>query len=384
MNDDIQHALSVLKHLVGFPTVSDQSNIDLIEFIMAYLDDYGVKNHVFPDSSGNKLGLIAQIGPNVEGGVVLSGHTDVVPVTGQSWNSDPWTLTERDGRYYGRGTCDMKGFLALMLAAVPQLVSASLTRPVQLVFSFDEEVGCLGTAPLLTALETHFPKAKTVIVGEPTLMSVVTGHKGGLGLVTRLHGKAAHSSRPDLGASAISHAAPLLQWHTTRQHAARTNAISNGFIPPYSTVQVGTIKGGAALNTVPDLCVLESDIRFLPNETAEDWVTEYRALARSVEDTMRAEYDDARVELEVTETIPAMLPETSGEAEGLARQITGDNSDNCVSYQTEAGHFQAAGYSTVVCGPGSIEQAHRPDEFISSTQLRQGQAFMERLITALC
>lgn len=384
MSDDIQHALSVLKHLVGFPTVSDQSNIDLIEFIMAYLDEYGVRYHVFPDGSGTKLGLIAQIGPDVEGGVILSGHTDVVPVAGQSWSSDPWTLTKRDGRYYGRGTCDMKGFLALMLAAVPQLVSAPLTRPVQLVFSFDEEIGCLGTAPLLTALETHFPKASKVIVGEPTLMSVVTGHKGGLGLVTRLHGKAAHSSRPDLGASAISHAAPLLHWHSTRQQAARTNANFNGFTPPYSTVQIGTIKGGVALNTVPDLCVLESDIRFLPNETAEDWVSEYRALTKSVEDTMRAEYADARVELVVTENVPAMHPEASAEAESLARQITGDNSDNCVSYQTEAGHFQAAGYSTVVCGPGSIEQAHKPDEFISSNQLRQGQVFMERLITALC
>lgn len=384
MSDDIQHALSVLKHLVGFATVSDQSNIDLIEFIMAYLDEYQIKYHVFPDSSGTKLGLIAQIGPDVEGGVVLSGHTDVVPVTGQSWSSDPWKLTERDDRYYGRGTCDMKGFLALMLAAVPQLVSASLTRPVQLAFSFDEEVGCLGTAPLLTALETHFPKASMVIVGEPTLMSVVTGHKGGLGLVTRLHGKAAHSSRPDLGASAISHAMPLIQWHSSRQQAACATATPNDFTPSYSTVQVGTIKGGVALNTVPDLCVLESDIRFLPNETAEDWVNEYRGLTRTVEDAMRTEYGDARVELVVTENVPAMHPETSGEAEGLARQITGDNSDNCVSYQTEAGHFQAAGYSTVVCGPGSIERAHKPDEFISSDQLRQGQAFMECLITALC
>ncbi|TLP62687.1 acetylornithine deacetylase [Parasedimentitalea maritima] len=384
MTDDLTHSLSVLSKLIGFPTVSDQSNVDLIHYIMAYLDEFDVKYHIFPDSSATKLGLIAQIGPNVEGGTILSGHTDVVPIAGQVWSSDPWILTERDGRFYGRGTCDMKGFVALALAAVPKFASAPLARPIQLAFSFDEEVGCLGTAPLLTALETHFPQAETVIVGEPTSMSVVTGHKGGLGLVTRLHGKAAHSSRPDLGASAISHADPLIQWHSARQEKARTSSSASGFIPPYSTVQVGTIKGGVALNTVPDLCVFESDIRYMPHETASDWVDEYRALVGSVEDAMRTECDDARIELEVTEDIPAMLPEPSGAAEVLARQLTGDNSDNCVSYQTEAGHFQAAGYSTVVCGPGSIEQAHGPDEFISANQLRQGQAFMERLITALC
>jgi len=384
MNDDLKSPLALLEKLVGFQTVSDQSNADLIHFIADYLDGFGVRYHIFSDDSGQKLGLVAHIGPEIEGGIVLSGHTDVVPVEGQAWKSDPWVLTKREDRYFGRGTCDMKGFVALALTAVPKLVAAPLKRPVQLAFSYDEEIGCLGTPPLLAALAKHYPKASTVIVGEPTLMSVVSGHKGGLGLVTRLHGIAAHSSRPDLGVSAISHAIPLIGWHNARQKAAQAEASGIGFVPHYSTVQVGTLHGGVALNTVPELCEFESDIRFMPHETADHWIDEYRAQIQTVETAMQSEHPDTHVELIVTETIPAMQAEDNGIAEELARQITGDNSENYVSYQTEAGHFQAAGYSTIVCGPGSIEQAHKSDEYISADQLMRGQTFMSRLIETLC
>ena len=381
---DLSEELQILEQLVRYPTVSHRSNTDLIEYVSALLNRQKVSFHLVPDASGDKLGLIAHIGPQVDGGVLLSGHTDVVPVEGQNWASDPWTLTCRGGNYYGRGTCDMKGFLALVLAAVPQISAAPLVRPIQFAFSFDEEIGCLGTQPILQALQDHLPRASSVIVGEPSMMGLVTGHKGGLGLTTTITGKAAHSSRPDLGVSAIEAAATLIQWHKdeTTKHASRMSP--NGFTPPYSTAQVGTIHGGIALNTIPQTCVLESDIRFVPPETGADWVARYQNIVQITQSAMKAQHGDAHIVVEVPENIPALNPEPQGTAAQLVRGLTGDNNDRLVSYQTEAGHFQATGYSTVICGPGSIEQAHGPDEFISAKQLQQGQTFLTRLIQTQC
>ncbi|WP_120632076.1 acetylornithine deacetylase [Ruegeria sp. EL01] len=384
MIDELSDVLGVLERLVGFPTVSDRPNTDLVRFVAEYLDRLGVRYRTIPDSSGAKLGLIAQIGPEVEGGVILSGHTDVVPVTGQRWASDPWQLTHRDARYYGRGTCDMKGFVALVLAAMPQMVTARLVRPIQIALSFDEEVGCIGTQPILDALRAHLPRAEVVIVGEPSMMGLVTAHKGGLGLTTRITGKAAHPSRPDIGVSAIEAAAQLIQWHQTETARAKDRGGDRHFTPAYSTAQVGTIQGGIALNTIPAECVFQSDIRFVPPETASDWITRYDCKVRETEAGMRARHPDASIVVDVPENIPAFCQEPDGAAERLVRQITGDNSSQMVSYQTEAGHFQRAGYSAVVCGPGSIEQAHGPDEFISAAQLRHGQAFITDLIQTLC
>ncbi|SDX78282.1 acetylornithine deacetylase [Ruegeria halocynthiae] len=384
MTNDLRPVLDILNRLIAFPTVSDQSNAELVGFIAAYLDQLGVHAQIVPNASGEKLGLIAQIGPSVEGGVLLSGHTDVVTVEGQAWTSDPWVLTHREGKFYGRGTCDMKGFLALALAAVPQMLAAPLTRPVQLAFSYDEEIGCLGTQPILAALDAHQPRASAVIVGEPSLMTLVTGHKGGLGLKTRIMGKAAHSSRPDIGVSAIEAAARLIQWHQKETVQSQSQTTDNGFTPPYSTAGVGTIHGGIALNTIPENCVLESDIRFVPPDTAEDWIARYRREVKIVEATMIERHAGASITVDVPENIPALRPDPNGVAAQLVRRITEDNDDQMVSYQTEAGHFQAAGYSTVICGPGSIEQAHGQDEFISAAQLRHGQAFMKSLIQTLC
>lgn len=382
---DVQETVTILERLVAFNTVSDRSNKDLVAYVSEYLSALDVTAHVFADETGQKHGLVAQIGPDVPGGVVLSGHTDVVPVDGQVWQSDPWQLTERNGRYFGRGTCDMKGFLALVLAAVPQMRAAPLKRPIQLAFSFDEEIGCTGTAPLLAELQAHFSPADRVIVGEPTDWRVVTGHKGGIGITTQITGKAAHSSMPHLGVSAISAAAKLVAWHEEQMTICETNADkTTGFLPPHSTLQVGTIQGGAALNIVPDACRLETDIRFVPPETGQEWLDRYRSVAAKISHDMQRRHPEANIELCDIEIIPAMMPETNGAAEQLARQLTGDNSDNCVSYQTEAGHFQSAGYSTVVCGPGNIAQAHQPDEFITATQLRRGQTILAQLIESLC
>lgn len=381
MTDDISAPLAILRRLVSFPTVSDSSNRDLIRYVADYLIGCGVQPHIFGDESGEKFGLIVHIGPDAPGGVLLSGHTDVVPASDRPWTSGPWDLTERDGLFFGRGTCDMKGFLALALAAVPDMLAAPLSRPIQIALSFDEEIGCLGAAPMLTALQAGFPKASMVIVGEPTEWRVVSGHKGGIGLITEITGKAAHSSMPDLGVSAIAHATGLIDWHSNMTEICRQKATpDSGFDPGYSTFQVGTISGGTAINVIPDQCRFETDIRFMPGEAPSDWVAAYRQVANQTQTAMKSRAAETSVTVIETELIPALAPETNGAAEQLACQITGDNSDNRVSYQTEAGYFQGDGYSTVVCGPGSIAQAHQVDEFLSAAQLRQGQAFMRRLI----
>jgi acetylornithine deacetylase len=381
MTADLSPVLDILERLIACPTVSDRSNKDLIQYADGYLTGLGVKTQVFPSDCGQKFGLIAHIGPNQPGGVLLSGLTDVVPAPEQAWTSSPWRLTERDGKYFGRGTCDMKGFLALALAAVPDMLSAPLIRPIQLAFSFDEEIGCLGSAPMLEALKAGFPQASAVIVGEPTDWRVVSGHKGGIGLVTRIHGKAAHSSLPDLGVSAIAHATRLIDWHSDTMRACHQSATpDSGFDPGHTTFQVGTITGGTAINIIPDFCRFETDIRFMPAEDPQTWIRAYTALAEQCQTAMQRRAPQASIEVTTTELIPALAPEPHGLAEQIARQLTGDNSENRVSYQTEAGHFQAAGYSTIVCGPGSITQAHQMDEFVSVQQLVQGQQFMKRLV----
>ena len=381
MTADISSVLAILERLVAFPTVSDQSNRDLIRYVADFLIGQGVEPQIFADETDEKFGLIAHIGPEIPGGVLLSGHTDVVPVNERSWATDPWRLTQRNGRLYGRGTCDMKGFLALALAAVPEMLATLLTRPIQLAFSFDEEVGCAGSAAMLAALEAGVPKASAVIVGEPTDWRVVSGHKGGMGLLTRIHGKPAHSSMPHLGVSAIAHATGLIDWHTQCMEKCRQEAVAdNGFEPGHSTFMVGKISGGSAINVIPEYCQFETDIRFMPTELPEKWVEAYRQAADVVEAAMQAQHPDARLVVEMTELIPSLKPERNGIAEQLVRQLTGDNSDNYVSYQTEAGHFQGAGYSTIVCGPGNIAQAHQDDEFLAIDQVYEGQKFMSRLI----
>lgn len=379
----ITQAVSLLERLIAFPTVSDQSNRNLIAFISQYLTDLGVAHHIFPDETGMKEGLIAHIGPKIEGAVVLSGHTDVVPVEGQNWQHNPWALTLETGRYYGRGTCDMKGFVALALAAVPKMLAQPLCRPIQLALSYDEEPGCLGTLPLIDALAQHYPRAESVIVGEPTQMKVVTGHKGGIGFKTTLRGLAAHSSNPARGVSAIAHALPLVAWHKDQMEREALSAPQSGFDPAFTTLQVGTLRGGTALNTVPDTCIFESDIRYVPPQTAEDWIAAYCVEARKAETAMRAQYPEACVTLSDIHIAPALAAAPGNAAEELARQLTGDNSDNLVAYQTEAGHFQGAGYATVVCGPGSITQAHQADEYITVDELQRGAAFLSKLIDSL-
>jgi len=376
----------MLEKLVSFPTVSDVSNLELIGFVEDYLAGHGVESHRVYDETGEKANLYAVVGPNVEGGVVLSGHTDVVPVKGQAWDTDPFVVTEKDGKLFGRGTCDMKGFNALGLALVPDMLAADMKRPVQIALSYDEEVGCLGAPFMIAEMAEKLPKASAVIVGEPSLMQVVSGHKGAIGFMTHIKGFEIHSSLMHQGVSAVMTAARLVEWLRQRfeeNMAATPNDIDAMFEPPFTTLHVGVIKGGSATNITALDCEFSCDIRCPASQDPMEWYERYLAFVKEVEAEIQAIQPSASITVVARDVNPALKPETEGAAEELARRITGDNGSHVVSYGTEAGQFQREGYSVVVCGPGSIDQAHQPNEFISIEQYEAGEAFLRRLIETL-
>lgn len=380
----IYSAKEMLAKLVAFPTVSRDSNLDLIAFVEDYLAGHGIDSVRVPSPCGQKANLYAQVGPAVPGGVILSGHTDVVPVDGQAWTSDPFTVTERDGRLYGRGTCDMKGFDALVLALVPDMLKAGLKRPVQIALSYDEEVGCLGAPSMIAAMRRALPTASAVIVGEPTEMGVVTAHKGSVGLDTTVIGYTVHSSIVHRGVSAVMVAAELIQWHSDRM--AENAAAADGeslFDPPFTTLHVGMIQGGTARNLTAGECRFGTDVRCLPGDDPMAWLARYRAFCETVQARMQTIHPSARIDVHARHELPGCRPETDGAAESLARQLTGDNAQRVVSYGTEAGQFQAEGYSACIVGPGNIAQAHQPDEYITLAQFAAGEAFLRRIIDRL-
>ncbi|MDR6871172.1 acetylornithine deacetylase [Bosea sp. BE125] len=374
----------MLAKLVSFNTESQRSNLELIHFCRDYLTALGVESTLVPSEDGEKANLYATVGPKVEGGVVLSGHTDVVPVEGQDWTSDPWTLTERDGKLYGRGACDMKGFDAIALALVPEMLQAPLKRPVHIALSYDEEVGCLGARILVEAMAAAGIKPAAVIVGEPSMMQVVTGHKGGTRMRTTVKGHAVHSSRVDVGVPAVMIAGKLIEWHnqTMAENKARASN-ENPFEPPYSTLHVGVVQGGTAVNITAEHCVFSHEVRVVPGDEGVDFVGRYKARVAEIEAEMKAIAPETGITVEITSATPPLGPEKDGAAEALSRRLTGDNGSHVVAYGTEGGLFQGAGWSTVVCGPGDIAQAHQPDEFITIAQLEAGTAFVRGLIADL-
>ncbi|MBL4808192.1 MAG: acetylornithine deacetylase [Rhodobacteraceae bacterium] len=377
-------AREMLEKLVSFPTISSESNLPLIHFVRDYLADHGVESHLVPDETGEKASLYALIGPNVAGGVVLSGHTDVVPVEGQDWVTDPFVVTEKDGKLFGRGTCDMKGFNAIGLSLVPEMLAADLKRPIQIALSYDEEVGCLGAPPMIADMGKTLPQAAAVIVGEPSMMQVVTGHKGIAGFVTTVHGFEVHSSLIHTGVSAVMTAARLINWHSDRMAENRAAADPNSpFVPPYTTLHCGVINGGTASNITAKECTFTTDIRAIPSDDLDDWMDRYRAECARVEGEIKAIHPDARIVVDLRSRTSGLMPETDGAAETLARRLTGDNGDHVVSYATEGGQFQEGGHSVVVCGPGSINQAHQPNEFLSLDQLAKGEKFIKDIIETL-
>lgn len=382
------NARDILSTLVSFPTVSRDTNLPLIDWVEAYLKNLGIKAYRVPkEGDPTKHGLFCSVGPDAPGGVILSGHTDVVPVDGQDWSTDPWTVVESDGKLFGRGTCDMKGFDALALHALQKAVVADLKKPLQIALSFDEEIGCEGAPPLVAAMQGTVPKAEMAIIGEPSMMKCVTGHKGSLGYDVHVRGHEVHSSLMHTGVNAIMSAAELIVWANAKnaENQARTpGTMAEIFEPPWTTLHTGQIKGGTAHNITAADCFLDFDFRFTPDADVADWDAQLRDKVAEIEAQMQAIHPEAGFTLTKSFNVPALLPETEGAAEAKVRAITGDNATHVVSYGTEAGHFQSGGYSSVVCGPGSIEQAHQADEFISIAQFEAGEAFLSKLIDTLC
>lgn len=383
---NLDQARSILDRLVSFPTVSRDSNLPLIDWVEEYLAGFGIRATRVWNADRTKANLYASVGPAVEGGVILSGHTDVVPVDGQNWTSDPWTVTERNGRLYGRGTCDMKGFDALALAAVPMALAAGVKRPLQIALSYDEELGCDGCIGMVEEMARTLPRAAAVIVGEPSRMKVVTGHKGGLGYRIDVKGYEVHSSLIDRGVSAVMEAGRIIGWVNDRNAENRAKVpspLAAPFDPPWTTLHVGRINGGTADNITAGDCNMTIDMRTVPGETSEAWQRAFEAEVARIEAGMKAVHPGTGITLDRYFDLPMLKPETEGGAERLARTLTGDNGTHVVSYGTEGGHFQNAGYSVIVCGPGDIAQAHQPDEYLELSEFRAGVAFMERLVKHL-
>lgn len=375
--------LALMTKLISFPTVSRDSNLQLVDWVQSYLESHGITSHRVYDETGQKASIFAHVGPEVEGGIVLSGHTDVVPVDGQAWDTDPWTVTEKDGKYYGRGTCDMKGFDALSLWALVEAHHSGVQRPLQLALSYDEEVGCLGAPPMIDEMLKTLPKASAVIVGEPSMMNAVTAHKGGLGLNTHIKGFEVHSSLMHTGVSAIMYGARLIDWANqtnATSAAADPSPVAAMFEPTFTTVHIGTIEGGTADNITAKDCRFSVDMRVLPDESPDRWREIYMEQVAGVVADMKTINADTDIEVDTTFWVPGLRPEEDGEAERIVRQITGDNGEHVVSYGTEAGQFQERGYSAVICGPGSIAQAHQPNEFIEIAQFNAGAAFLQKMV----
>lgn len=384
---DRQTAREILDRLVAFPTVSRDSNLPLIDWVEALFAGHGIAAQRVWNADRTKASLYAHVGPRIDGGVILSGHTDVVPVDGQPWTSDPWTVTERDGRLYGRGTCDMKGFDALAIAAMIAAARAPLTRPLQIALSYDEELGCDGCIDMIGEMARTLPRAAAVIVGEPSRMKVVTGHKGGIGYRVHVKGFEVHSSLVDRGVSAVMEAGRIIGWANDRNaenRAGTPGPLAAPFDPPWTTLHVGQIHGGTADNITAADCHLTIDMRPVPGEPSAGWQAAFEAEIERIAAAMRAVHPATGIVLDRYFDLPMLEPEARGVAEALARRLTGDNATHVVSYGTEAGHFQRQGYSAVVCGPGDIAQAHQPDEFLECAEFDAGWAFMQALIADLC
>lgn len=374
--------LELLERLVAFDTESSKSNLALIDFVAGYLDGWGVPHVRVPNATGDKAALFATLGPMRDGGIVLSGHTDVVPVTGQAWTSDPFALRVAEGRAYGRGAVDMKGFDALALALVPAALEAELTRPIHILLSYDEETTCLGVTDTIARFGADLPRPGAVIVGEPTGMQVADAHKSVVTYNTTVHGHAAHSAKPGLGANAVMAAADLIAElnHIADAMVVRGDA-SGRFDPPNTTVHVGVIEGGTARNILPKLCTFLWEFRGLPDLDMAEIPTLFAAACERVARERLNRYGDyGQIETVEEVSVPGLAPDPGSEAEQLALRLAGRNATITVPYATEAGRFQRAGLPTVVCGPGSIDQAHQPDEFITLDELARGEAFMRRLV----
>lgn len=378
--------IALLARLIGFDTTSDRSNLPAIQFIADYLDAQGLTYRLSYNETGDKANIHAIIGEPGPGGLALSGHVDTVPVDGQQWTSDPFTLREADGRLYGRGTADMKGFVASCLAAIPDIKAARLAHPVHLFISYDEEISCDGARRLITDMAESGWTPDVCLVGEPSLLAPITGHKGRLAMRVTARGRAGHSSVPERGVNAVQALAQAVAWVAAEERRfALQGPFVPGFDPPHSTCQVGRMGGGTGINIIPDYAWFEMEWRTVPGDDFFVEVDRLRAfVAAEIEPAMKAVDPDAGFDFEVLNWIPGLaLPDGHTLADQV-RQVTGRNSAGRVSYGTEAGLFQDAGIPSIVCGPGNIAQAHQGDEWIAVSELAACDRFIRQMVDRIC
>ncbi|MCA8865554.1 MULTISPECIES: acetylornithine deacetylase [unclassified Halomonas] len=379
--------ITLLTKLVSFDTTSSESNLALIEYVEGFLAEYGVSAERVMSPCGTKANLIARVGPAAPGGVMLSGHTDVVPVAGQPWSSDPFTLRDGgDGRLYGRGTCDMKGFIACVLSMVPTWTKAPLQQPIYLGFSYDEEIGCVGAPSLIKRFYEHYSNTAHVIVGEPTSMQPVVAQKGATNLRTTVIGQEAHSSQVNQGTSAIHVAARLVTFiENTMAALVEEGRVDEAFNVPHTSLHVGKIKGGTAINIMARECQFEWEIRHLPTDTFDAIYARFEAYCAQ----LSAELQDKGKHVEITTeplnvTVPGLADRDNDQVLRLAKDhLPAGCCDHAVAYATEAGQFQGQGLQTIILGPGSIAQAHQPDEYVDIEQLEACEDFLAKMGRAL-
>jgi acetylornithine deacetylase len=378
-------SLTHLEKLIAFPSVSRDSNLDLIAYVKDVLSGLGIASTLVHNEDGRKANLWATIGPAHRAGIVLSGHTDVVPVEGQAWTSDPFRMMSRDGNLYGRGTADMKGFIACCLAMAERAVKAPLKTPIHFAFSYDEEIGCVGVRRLLDLLKDAPVRPRLCIVGEPTLMQAVTAHKGKLGFRVTAHGLEAHSSLAPIGVNAIYMAADLIAAIRTIQKDIAAHGVRDGdYEVAYTTLHVGKMQGGEVMNIVPNRCTFDFEIRYLPEDDEHAIVARIKAAAEKVAATYRDVFSQARFEFMDLQSYPAMNTPVDSEAVKFVHALTGGNSTGKITFGTEGGLFQKVlGTPAVVCGPGNIAVAHKPDEYVSEAQMAQCDKMLERLVEKL-
>lgn len=379
--------LPLFEKLIAFDTTSRNPNMALIDFVREYLEDLGVESTLVPNDEGTKANLYATLGPDDRPGVMLSGHTDVVPVDGQAWDSDPWSLLLQDGRYFGRGTCDMKGFIAICLAYAPEFLSRGLETPIHLAFSYDEEIGCVGVQTLIEKMK-HMPvKPAMCIVGEPTSMDVSLGHKGKRSYDATVRGFEAHSSLAPQGVNAIAYAAELINYMTAMaDRFAKEGPFDDAYDVKHTTVHTGVIEGGTALNIVPKECKVRFEFRNLAEHNPDGIIEEIEAFARNeLEPRMQAVQPETGIDIVEVTDAPGLNTAPDEEVVTFVKSLAGRNDHIKVAFATEAGLFrERVGVPTVICGPGSIEQAHKPNEYVSVDQLAQCEQFMRNLADRVC
>ncbi|MEM1336506.1 MAG: acetylornithine deacetylase [Bacteroidota bacterium] len=378
---------NLLSKLVSFPVLGGESNLSILNWIKDVLESHGVTVHLVPNEDNNKASLHCRIGPAVDGGVILSGHMDVVPVTGQEWTSDPFLLTDKgDGKLYGRGSCDMKGFIACCLAVLPQMVEADLKKPIYFAFSYDEEVGCLAGPELARAIKTHYSETpKYAIIGEPSMMEPIVGQKGIYILETYVNGSAGHSSRIKQEVSAIHEAMRLILWLESKMDQLIADGrLDNRFHPPHSSIHIGMVQGGIAPNVIADKAHFYWDLRTIPMDNIESIVAEFKSYCLQREEELQTVFPDFSITtVENHPPVPHLDTKENDAIVALIKRVSGNTQLDTVSYAAEAGQFANEGFQSAICGPGSIAQAHRADEFIAKEQLEKGVVMLKKLIQEL-